>query len=68
MRTQSHFVEMNSKNEDLLLEEMTEPEKLSIDKMDKMLLDDEENTGTAHDDDELLIWIWFSDINADAFF
>ena len=49
-RTQSHFVEMNSKNEDLLLEEITEPDK----SIDKMLLDDDD-AGGAHDDDELLI-------------
>ena len=48
----SHFVELNSKNEDMLLEEIEGYEK----DLTKMLLDDEEiNFDRAEDEDENLL-------------
>ena len=50
-RTQSHFVELNSKNEDLLLEEIPSDAEKSL---NKMLLDTE-NQEEQKVEDELLI-------------
>lgn len=52
-RTLSHFVELNSKNEDMLLEEIADAEK----SLSKMLLDDDEakKVDNAQDEDENLL-------------
>lgn len=56
VRQQSHFVELNSNNEDMLLEDIEDTEK----HLNKMLLDDDKdadrnNRGDLKDIDEMLI-------------
>ena len=50
-RTQSHFVEMNSKNEELLLEGISEENEKSL---NKLLLEDDTAKVDKNDDDMLI--------------
>lgn len=56
IRTQSHFVELNANNEDMLFDEIDDDTEKSL---NKMLLDNEkdgEDVDLERDEDELLIW------------
>ena len=51
-RTQSHFVEMNSKNEELLMVGITPENEESL---NALLLEEDNGEVIKHDDDDLLV-------------